>query len=76
MSAYHDPAQRVTKFYVQREAGIRETVGALAVALGVGGLSFYLARRLLAREDLESKAPARVAGDPGRRLSPGSEGAK
>ena len=51
----------MTRFYVQREAGIRETVGAVAVALGVGGLSFYLVRMLLAREDLESKAPTRPA---------------
>ena len=56
----------MTRFFVRREAGIRETVGALAVALGIGGLSFYLARMLLAREDLESKAPPHVARDPGR----------
>ena len=51
----------MTSFHVQRQAGIRETVAAVAVALGVGGLSFYLVRMLLAREDLESKAPPRVA---------------
>ena len=45
---------------------MRETVSALAVALAVGGLSFYVARMLLARENLESKAPSQVAGDPGR----------
>ncbi len=55
---------------------MRETVGAAAVALGVGGLSFYLARMLLAREDLESRAPPQVAGDPGRRQPAGSEGAR
>lgn len=55
----------MTKFYVQKEAGIRETMGALAVALGVGGLSFYLVRMLLARENVESKAPSRVAREPG-----------
>jgi hypothetical protein len=65
----------VTKLYVRGEVGIRATVGALAVALAVGGLSFHLARMLLAREGLESEAPARVAGDPGRRLLAGSEGA-
>ena len=64
----------MTRFYVQREAGVRETVSALAVALGVGGLSFYLVRMLLAREDLQSNAPQRVAADPGRRQPAGSEG--
>lgn len=66
----------MTRFYVRREVGISDTVGALAVALGVGGLSFYLARMLLARGDLESKAPSHVAGDTGRRQAPGSEEAK
>ena len=56
----------MTRFYVKREARIRETVSALAVALAVGGLSFYVARMLLASENLESKAPSQVAGDPGR----------
>ncbi len=63
----------MTRFYVQREAGIRQTVGALAVGLGIGGLSFYLARMLLARGDLESKAPPQVAGGPGRRQPAASE---
>ena len=54
----------MTRFYVQREAGIRQTVGALAVGLGIGGLSFYLARMLLAREDVESKPPRHPSGDP------------
>ena len=66
----------MTRFFVRREAGILETVGALAVALGIGGLSFYLARMLLAREDLESKAPPHVAGDPERLRPAGSEGAR
>ena len=66
----------MTRFYVQSEAGIRETVVALAVALGVGGLSFYLARMLLAREDLESTAPPRVETKPGRRQRVGSGGAR
>ncbi|MED5564383.1 MAG: hypothetical protein VYB16_07780, partial [Gemmatimonadota bacterium] len=59
-----------------REAGIRETVSALAVALGVGGLSFYLTRMLLARDDLESKALPDVAADSGRLLGARSEGLK
>ncbi len=66
----------MTRFFVRREAGIRETVGALAVALGIGSLSFYLARMLLAREDLESKAPRHLGGDPKGRQIAGSERAK
>ncbi len=66
----------MTRFFVRREAGIHETVGALAVALGIGGLSFYLARMLLARDDLESKAPPHVAGDSERLRPAGSEGAR
>lgn len=62
----------MTRFYVRREAGIRETVGALAVALGVGGLSFYLVRMLLARDQLETEAPAHAPSELGRR--PGSRG--
>ena len=64
----------MTRFYVKREAGIRETVSALAVALSVGGLSFYLTRMLLARDDLESKAPPEVAAYPGRLRGARSEG--
>ena len=66
----------MTRFYIKREAEKRETVSALAVALGVGGLSFYFARMLLARDILESKAPPDLAGDPGRLRPAGSEGAK
>ncbi len=57
----------MTRFFVQRESGTRETVAAMAVALGVGGLSFYLVRMLLAREDVESEAPSSVEPKPGRR---------
>ena len=66
----------MTRFFVRRRAGIREAVGALAVGLGIGVLFFYLARMLLAREDLESKAPPHVVQDPERRQPAGSEGAK
>ena len=66
----------MTRFYVKREAGIRETVSALAVALSVGGLSFYLTRMLLARDDLEFKALPDVAADPGRLRGARSEGFK
>ena len=50
----------MTRFYVPREASVRETIAALAVALGVGGLSFYLVRMLIARDALETKAVARA----------------
>jgi len=57
----------MTRFFVPREAGPRETMGALAVALGValvtGSLSFYLVRMLLARDSLESRAPAHMQGE-------------
>ena len=66
----------MTKFYVQKEAGAGETVGALAVALGVGGVTFYLVRMLLAREAVESKAPPRVAREPVRRQAAESKGAR
>ncbi len=64
----------MTRFYVKTEAGIRETVSALALALGVGACSFYVARMLLAREDLESKPPRYLSGDPESRQIAGSEG--
>jgi hypothetical protein len=64
----------MTKFYARRKAGTRERLAALAVAVGVGGLSFYLSRVLLARESLESKAPDLVASNPSRRsLAPRGE---
>ena len=70
----------MTGFYVRRDARVRETVGAAAVALGVavsvGGLSFYLARMFLARDHMESKAPPRGALGPRGRQSAGCEGAK
>ncbi len=64
----------MTRFFVRRRAGIREAAGALAVGLGIGGLSFYLARMLLARDDLESKAPPHVVRDPEVGQAAGSEG--
>ena len=66
----------MTRFYVPREARIRETVSALAVALGVGGLSFYLVRMFLAREGLETEAPTPVESEPGRRISTKGQGAR
>ena len=50
----------MTRFYVHREPGLRETLGALAVALGVGAVSFHCVRMLLAREGLEREAPKRA----------------
>ena len=50
----------MTRFYVRREPGPRETLGALAVAVGVGAVSFYLVRMLLAREGIESEPPKRL----------------
>ncbi len=66
----------MTRFFVQKEAGIRETVTALAVAVGIGALSFYVARMLISRDDVESEAPPHVPEDPGRREPAGSGGAK
>ena len=66
----------MTGFYIRREARTRETVGAVAVAVSVGGLSFYLARMLLARDHMESKAPPRVAREPGRLQRDESGGVK
>jgi len=44
----------VTRFYVEREAGTRENVGALAVTLGVAAVTFYVVRAFLTREPVES----------------------
>jgi hypothetical protein len=66
----------MTRFYVQTEAGVREKAAALAVALGVGGLSFYLVRMLLAREDVESRAPSHPSRKSGRNRRATSEGAR
>ena len=46
------------RFYVRGDPGPREILGSLAVALGVGALSFYVARMLLSREGLESAPPS------------------
>lgn len=44
----------MTRFYLEREAGARENVGALAVTLGVAAVTFYLVRAFLVREPVES----------------------
>ena len=64
----------MTRFFVQREAGIRETVTALAVAVGIGALSFYVARMFISRDDVESETPPHVPEAPGRREPAGSGG--
>ncbi len=66
----------MTGFYLPRKAGARETMGALAVALGVGGLSFYLVRMFLARDRLETKAPARPASAPESHPATKDQGAR
>lgn len=66
----------MTRFYVRGKSGIRETMGALTVALGIGGLSFYLVRILLARRILDSESPRRVASGTGRHQVTGSGGAR
>ncbi len=53
----------MTRFFVPRKAGPHETMSALAVALGIGGLSFYLVRMLLARDSLASEAPTHMTGE-------------
>ena len=57
-------------FHVEREAGTRENVGALAVTLGVAAVTFYVVRAFLARETVESGGAALE--EPSRTLlSPG-----
>jgi hypothetical protein len=51
----------MSRFYLRRDPGSKETLGAIAVALGVGAVSFYFVRNLLAREGLEREAPKRLA---------------
>lgn len=48
----------MTRFYIRREPGPRENVGALAVTLGVAAATFYVVRAFLSREPLESGASA------------------
>ena len=51
----------MSRFYLRRDPGAKETLGAMAVALGVGAVSFYFVRTLLARDGLEREAPKRIA---------------
>ncbi len=44
------------RFYLEREAGARENVGALAVTIGVAAVTFYVVRAFLVREPVESGA--------------------
>ncbi len=56
----------MTRFHIEREPGTRETVGALAVTLGVAAVTFYVVRAFLARETVESGGAA--PHDPSRAL--------
>lgn len=51
----------MSRFYLRRDPGSKETLGAMAVALGVGAVFFYFVRNLLAREGLKREAPKRLA---------------
>ena len=62
----------MNRFYVRREPGPRETLGALAVAVSVGAVSFYFVRMLLAREGLEREEPKRLPKS-GADLSPAAD---
>jgi len=59
----------VSRFYLRRDSGPRENLGAAAVALGVGTAVFYVVRMLLAREGLDREAPKRL-GKTEERLDP------
>ena len=48
----------MTRLYVRPGPGPRETLGALAVAIGVGAVSFYFVRMFFGREGMEREAPA------------------
>ncbi|HIF05529.1 MAG TPA: hypothetical protein EYQ64_00850 [Gemmatimonadetes bacterium] len=65
----------MTRFYMQREPGARDTLAALALAIGVGGVSYYLVRMLLAREALESQPPPALERGPRPGKDVRSEGA-
>ncbi len=57
----------MTRLYVRQRPGPKETLGALAVAIGVGAVSYYFVRMFLGREGLEREAPAlpaRASGTP------------
>jgi len=51
----------VTLFYRRRDPGVGDGLGALAVAVCVGAVSFYVVRMLLLREGIERDAPRRLS---------------
>jgi hypothetical protein len=64
----------MSRYYVHRDPGPREILGSLAIALGIGGLSFYLARALLSREGLESTPPSTTLSGAVIRHAPNPDG--
>ena len=64
----------MSRVYVRRDPAAKETWAAMVLALGVGAVSFYFVRNLVARESVEREAPKRLP-DAGIDLSPAS-GAK
>lgn len=54
------------KTWVRRPAEWRESLGAAAVAAGVGGVVFWLVRTLLARDPVGRRDPARDGDSAGR----------
>ena len=69
----------MSPYYVRKTPGLKENLEsglvAAGVALGVGAVSFYLVRLLLAREPLEAFPPASPAGElpPAASEDPASE---
>jgi hypothetical protein len=54
----------MSRVYVRREGGRRETLGALAISIGAALASFYIAKLLLTREGFELEAPSREHSKP------------
>ncbi len=51
----------MSRFYLRRDPGPHENLGAVAVAFSVGAVVFYFVRMILAREGLEREAPKRLS---------------
>ena len=68
----------MSPYYMRKTPGLKENLEsglvAAGLALGVGAVSFYLIRLLLAREPLEALPPASPAGElPASNEDPASE---
>ena len=50
----------MSRFYLRRDLGPRENLGALAAALGVGVVTFYCLRLVLGCVGFDRKAPKRL----------------